>query len=117
MTTRVNYQQKTSFNKQWVLNHAPTEGVVEKISVPSFSVTEILKQYPLKKDLELIAIDAEGLDAEIIMSLDFSVIKPKVIFFEHHTLGKNHDSLMDFLSSKGYKVSILGEWDAVAELT
>ena len=116
MTARVNYQQKTSFNKTWVLNHAPTEDVIEKISVPSYSVTEIIKQYSIKKDLELMAIDAEGLDAEIIMSLDFSVVKPKTIFFEHHTLGKSYDTLMNFLTSNGYLVTILGDWDAVAEL-
>ena len=67
--------------------------------------------------MDLLAVDAEGLDADIIMSLDFNILRPRVIFFEHHTLGDKYESLLGFFAANNYSVRKLGVWDAVAELT
>ena len=41
-----------------------------------------MKTYKIKK-IDLLQIDTEGYDAEIILNIDFDLMKPKIIRFEH----------------------------------
>ena len=115
ITEQVSYQQKSSFNKQWVLNQVPNEDVVEGALVTCMSMSSLCDKYSVDKDLNLLLIDAEGYDGQIIMSIDFSIVRPKAIIFEHHAMGDDYERLVDFLSQNGYQIKILGKWDAVAE--
>jgi len=53
-----------------------------KEKVPCISLNDLLKKHQVAK-IDLLQIDTEGHDSEIILNLDFKVIKPKIIHFEH----------------------------------
>jgi hypothetical protein len=61
--------------------------------------------------LDLLQIDAEGCDIEIVRSLDFSRIRPKIIHFEHRLSHKVHkredlEGVLGMLVSGGYNIFI-----------
>ena len=57
----------------------------------------------LNKDFDLLQIDIEGLEQEVIKSIDFKTIKPKKIRFEcAHLNQTSRKELKDFLNLNGY---------------
>jgi FkbM family methyltransferase len=71
-----------SFNKDhYKLSGTPND-VFIKEKVPCISLNDLLKKHQVEK-IDLLQIDTEGYDSEIILNLDFQVIKPKIIHFEH----------------------------------
>ena len=55
--------------------------------------------------LNLLQIDAEGYDFEVIKMIDFDIIKPSIIKFEHKNLSKrDQEKAHDLLSSNGYAI-------------
>jgi hypothetical protein len=76
----------------------------EKIKVRGFN--SVVEEYKFQK-VDFLTIDAEGMDSEIIKSIDFSFVRPKVICFEsveHDPSGRGarRIELQDFLISLGY---------------
>ena len=66
------------------------------ISVPCITLYSLLEKYNLLNiKFKLLQIDTEGLDGEILLSTDFTYIKPKYIRFEHCHLGKNNNPSKD----------------------
>lgn len=56
------------------------------------------------QDVDLVMIDAEGKDYEIIRSIDFTKINPKIIYYEHfHIEDTQKESLSRLLTSHGYR--------------
>jgi len=72
----------SSFDK----NNITKDGIEDKDiiaeKVPCISFMNLIAQEKVSK-LHLLQIDAEGYDLEIIKSIDFNQIKPRVINFEH----------------------------------
>lgn len=62
-----------------------------------------------KKELDFLSVDVEGLDLEILNSIDFKKNKPKVICVEtleysERRILKKHTETIDFLKSNKYVV-------------
>jgi hypothetical protein len=58
-------------------------------------------------ELDLLQIDAEGYDAEIVDSIDFAAIKPKIIRFEHVNMSElTLAALRKRLDAAGYELMI-----------
>jgi FkbM family methyltransferase len=80
---------------------------VKKIEL--IHVNEIIAKYFHSKGLDFLSIDVEGLDLEVLKSLDFDKHRPNVIcvetiiFNEGRKIEKHH-STIDFLLSKDYVV-------------
>lgn len=71
-----------SFNKDHhQISGTPKDVMVEE-KVQCISLNDLLKKLKVAK-VDLLQIDTEGHDSEIILNLDFKVIKPKIIHFEH----------------------------------
>lgn len=51
----------------------------ERIEVEVVGINDVLKQH---QSIQLLNIDIEGLDSELILSIDFSKYRPEVIIFE-----------------------------------
>lgn len=65
--------------------------LIEKINIKTFSINDILNKYlPENQKIDFINIDAEGLDFEIIKSLDWKKYKPDFLLAENLEL-KNED--------------------------
>ena len=80
------------------------ENIIE-VEKDAIGINEIILQN--SEDIDWLHIDVEGLDAELIMAIDFSIIKPKVIIYENNN-GKTEkipsSVLIDFLKSNNYEV-------------
>jgi len=73
--------------------------------------------------LSLLSIDCEGLDCQLILSADFSIIRPQIINFEHsHSErpfcgeGENYNKALAHLATLGYKVKEKGANDTIVKL-
>lgn len=67
-------------------------------NIPVYNINQILKDY-CDNELDLIAIDAEGLDEEIITSIDFDMNRISIILFESSYTESN---LYSHLETAGY---------------
>jgi|LakMenEpi03Aug12_release.lakeMendotaPanAssembly.Ray.scaffolds.fasta_scaffold58393_7 hypothetical protein len=70
--------------------------------IECMTINSLLKKYSLY-NLDLLFIDAEGLDEEIIKNIDFELFNIKKIIYEN--LHINNDYICDFLVSKNYIVN------------
>lgn len=80
-------------------------GEIKKI--PVTSINKVLSQYFPTKAPDLISIDVEGLDLEILKTIDFTIYRPIAICVEtvnftlSHKKTKN-EGIITFMNSKGY---------------
>ncbi|MDB5280359.1 MAG: SAM-dependent methyltransferase [Ferruginibacter sp.] len=71
------------------------------------NINELMNRYFDKIELDFLSLDVEGLDFDILKSIDFGKYAPKVIcvetieFSEHRTILKQQATI-DFLIAKGY---------------
>jgi FkbM family methyltransferase len=94
-------------------NHTKNHNIdtqVEEIEVEAIKVSDIINEYNIS-EIDLLSVDTEGHDYEIIKSIDFELIKPKKIIFEHKhmegtnkSFGPRYFDLINYLNSKGYIV-------------
>lgn len=93
----------------------------DKITIPddksSWITSELIKTTTLsnliikhkmdKNKIDLIAIDTEGYDFEILKSIDFNHIKPKVVIYEYtHLSEQNLIDSQAFMINFGYKIEV-----------
>ena len=88
----------------------PNISIKAKYTVPTISVNDIIKDYFADGKLDILSIDLEGLEADILSNLDFSLLRPKTIIvesIEYHpylvcekTANKR---VHDILTKNGYK--------------
>jgi len=74
--------------------------IVEKVKCMTFSA---LLEKQCKKNRSL-HIDTEGYDYEIIKSIDFSQIKPRMIYYEHWCFNSDIEECSKYLEDKGYRL-------------
>lgn len=96
--------------------NVPDEYIVTN-KVPCLSLDELINKYQIEK-IDLLQIDVEGYDSEIILNLDFSRIRPKLIHFEHgiETELMQRDifaEVIKHLNDNDYQI-IMEDWDAIA---
>ena len=97
----------------------PNASFIEKVKVKCLSFSEFISQEGINT-LDLLLIDTEGYDYDIIMSIDFQKIRPKIIRFEHGVRNEvmscdNLTKLCNHLNSFGYQI-IAESYDATAYL-
>lgn len=92
-----------SFEIAHLIKHGIPENKIIKEKVDCVNLMNLVKKYDLY-DVDYIQIDTEGFDAEILKMLDFSLIKPQMIKFEHIHLSKNElNSIILLLKRNNYK--------------
>ncbi len=76
--------------------------VTEEVSC--VTIHDIIDKYEIK-NITLLSIDVEGYELQILESIDFSIIKPTIIYFEKCHLGKDKfEKCIDILNKQGYIV-------------
>jgi len=78
---------------------------VKNKKMPSISLNNLIINLNLENDLGWLHIDAEGIDADLIMSMDDQLIKlPEIIIFEIINISdQKQQQCIYWLTSKGYK--------------
>jgi hypothetical protein len=89
---------------------------VKHVKMPSISITNLILNLKLENDLDWLHLDTEGLDADLLMSIDDSVVKlPKIIIFEVVNLSDaDRDKCVKWLESKGYTCKGPVEFNMIA---
>lgn len=102
----------SSITKEHILKHViynsklTEDGIVE-LRVPCMTINDLLEKHNIL-DLDYLHIDAEGIDDQLIMSIDFDKYDIKKIFFEAHHIDRHR--IVSFLSDKGYTSTPAGDW-------
>ena len=97
----------------------PSAEYMEKVKVKCVTFLDFIKSKDIT-DLDLLLLDTEGYDYEIIMSIDFKDLKPRIIRFEHGIRNNimspdNFKEVCDHLNLFGYQI-ITESYDATAYL-
>ena len=98
----------------------PDSDFIEQVTVKCISFTEFVKINSIKNNLDLLMVDTEGYDYEILLSIDFTIVKPKIIHFEHGVRNElmsleQFMIISDHLNAHGYQI-IAQSYDATAYL-
>lgn len=117
---RLDYLQKSSFDKEHVLRFARRLGIAEEamreIRVPGLTVDKLIEQHWTGGPIDLLVIDAEGHEPAILSGINFATWAPRAIFFESHLLGTAKDKVFARLAANGYHLTQLeGDTAAVRE--
>lgn len=76
--------------------------------LPSRTLTEVLRAHAgLRPDFELLSVDVEGMDLEVLQSLDWTAYHPRLVIAEQ--FGKSIDEVLSsevyrFLRERGYRL-------------
>jgi len=79
--------------------------VTRKITIPTLSLNDLINKYFAKKTLHLVSIDVEGMEKDVIQSLDLKSNRPWVIVLEATLPGTsrpNHHSWESYILNSGY---------------
>lgn len=101
-------EQLASFDRDHLLKHqdrAPgLSEHIEVLDVPTLSFDDLLNQTQIT-NLDVLQIDAEGMDAQLLAWFPFNRIRPALLHYEiAHMSAHDHGSVTRRLTSLGYKV-------------
>jgi FkbM family methyltransferase len=101
------YDAIGSFSLETVRRNASAipggESRIVRVEVPCLTFESLCRRHGLDR-LDLVAIDAEGYDAEILRQIDFERRRPRLILYEHYHLpAGQRDATREWLRSLGYE--------------
>lgn len=99
------HYQVASFEPSHVLKHYRSLSMesLEVMSVPSVDLKTIIDRVTQGSHIVLLALDIEGIDAEIILETDFSAINVSLLSFEYLHLGDKSVAVADHLQKCGFR--------------
>lgn len=89
-----------SIDENHILNHRYSKSGIIKINVSCSTINKLLKKHKIN-NLDILFIDAEGMDEKIIKSINFSEYTINKIYFENLHLKTDINS---YLKDKGYAI-------------
>lgn len=99
--------------KEGIIPPENKDAWIVKETVYCTTFEELIDAYQISK-LDLLQIDTEGFDFEVIKLLDFSLLKPGAIVYEHESLSlEDQKNCIEYLTKSGYNVNQFGR-DSVA---
>jgi len=101
------HYQVCSSDINHVKMHYPN-AVIKKFSIKSITINNFFNKYSIN-EIDYLSIDIEGLDYDVLMSIDFSKFNIKNISIEYLHLTKSQKiNLISFLAKKGYSYNGYG---------
>ena len=76
-------------------------------------LADILGENNVPKDFDLLSIDVEGMEIEVLDSLDWSQYSPRVIIVEYNSGGVVDHATFDYLLAKGYRPVMINRWNFI----
>ncbi|MCM2372210.1 FkbM family methyltransferase [Aporhodopirellula aestuarii] len=102
-----------SFDRNHLIKHGVEPGQIYSENVQCLTLHEVLENANIDS-VDLLQIDAEGYDYEIIKTIDFTRLTPKILRFEYRHLSNDDvDECLEMLSQYGYRF-IVEELDLIA---
>jgi hypothetical protein len=111
------YENENSCTNSILKDHSDKYGsIINTVKMSSISLNDLIINNGLEKNCKWLHLDVEGIDSDLILSLDETKINlPEVILYE--SLNMTDDVKLitkNFLESKGYKVQELNGWNTLA---
>lgn len=100
------HYQVTSLEKGHVQKHYGDNCELKSFDVIVKNLENFINEIT-NEEIELLGLDIEGIDAEVILDLNFEKLKVKHISFEHIHLGKKKQDVLKHLENNNFK--FLGE--------
>lgn len=109
--------QIASFDRKVLMWHARIvsnlESMIETEQVRCLTFETLFRERGIE-NVDLLQIDAEGLDAQILRLFDIPVRKPAIVHFEHRHLSiADHEKAIRLLVGQGYRVAA-SDFDTLA---
>jgi hypothetical protein len=101
------HYQVASINKSHIQKHYGSDCELEKFIIPVKHIEDFINEVTTE-EIELLALDIEGIDAEIILDINFDNLKLKYLSFEHLHLENNRDNVLNHLNNNNYEFLGLG---------
>lgn len=83
----------------------------ERCQVQLKTLTEVLREQGAPSEFELLSIDVEGMEHEVLLSLDWQAYRPRLIIMEYNSEGKVNGEAFDLLLQKGYRPVLINRWN------
>jgi beta-1,4-mannosyl-glycoprotein beta-1,4-N-acetylglucosaminyltransferase len=96
------HYQVASINKSHVQKHYGDNCEIEKFIIPVKQLETFINEIT-REEIDLLALDIEGIDAEILLDIDFNNLKLKYLSFEHLHLGEYKDNVLNHLKNNNYE--------------
>jgi hypothetical protein len=97
--------------KKWLSTYykGDAEAAIETIHPESMKLVPLLDKLGLGPEIDVLQVDAEGLDDQVIYNCSIEKTRPKIIHFESHSLDYKMIGLRRHLESAGYCLSNQGD--------
>jgi FkbM family methyltransferase len=102
-------QMYSSFDREVVLRNSrfvpDIAQRIEEVQVKAVSMKTLLA-HAGSRNVDILAIDAEGFDYTILKMIDFARLKPAIILYEHTHLNKaDQEAAAELLAAQGYRMT------------
>lgn len=99
------HYQVASFNPQHVLKHYQhlKESDLKTLEIQTIDLKAFVDQVTKGNKIALLALDIEGIDAEIILDTDFASMNVCLLSFEHIHLGNKSEDVSNHLRNSGFE--------------
>ncbi|QQS47670.1 MAG: FkbM family methyltransferase [Acidobacteriota bacterium] len=102
--------QVASLNYNTLISHKrmipDIESYIYERTVEAVTICDIADMMSPNR-IDILYIDAEGYDAEIVMGIDFDIVMPDILHYEHkHLRSEDQNRCLEKLISGGYRIYI-----------
>jgi FkbM family methyltransferase len=101
------HYQVASICKNHIYKHYGDNCNLEKFVIPVKHLDDFIKEIAVE-EIELLALDIEGIDAEVLLDINFNNLNLKYVSFEHLHLGENRQNVINHLNNSNYHYLGLG---------
>ena len=111
------YEREGGFTNSILEEHGNDYGsLINTVKMNSISLNDLIISNGLEKNCKWLHLDVEGIDSDLILSLDENKINlPEVILYESLNMSDSTKLVTkSFLESKGYTVQELNNWNSLA---
>jgi FkbM family methyltransferase len=99
------HYQVASFNKYHVLKHYQqiTEKDLISISIKTVDIESFVKTVIGQQPIDVLAIDIEGIDADVLLDTNIKSLSANILSFEHIHLGAQTRQVVEHIKNSGYE--------------
>lgn len=88
-------------------------GAAATETVPVRPLQRILEEYSVPREFDVLSVDVEGMELEVLRSLDWTVFRPRIVIVEYNSEGRITLGGLDVLAPFGYKPILVNRWNIV----
>ena len=96
------HYQVASINKSHIQKHYGENCELKNFIIPVKNLENFINKITTE-EIELLSLDIEGIDAEVILDLNFDNIKLKYLSFEYIHLGNDTQNVLSYLTNNNFK--------------